>query len=149
MKCNSKILISHQIFYCMFSISTCNLKNLIFLNHETFMLASSSDSSYKACMRHACVQKSTWKIQNAIPKPKFLSQAINFMINSSSQRERERERERERGTWKGAKRARFDEQIEIPGACLAYFRFSNHTQSFESERKLKRKEENQREKRKQ
>ena len=54
--------------------------------------------------------------------------------------------ERERGTWKGAKRARFDEQIEIPGACLAYFRFSNHTQSFESERKLKRKEENQREK---
>ena len=58
----------------------------------------------------------------------------------------ERERERERGTWKGAKRARFDEQIEIPGACLAYFRFSNHTQSFESERKLKRKEENQREK---
>ena len=96
MKCNSKILISHQIFYCMFSISTCNLKNLIFLNHETFMLASSSDSSYKACMRHACVQKSTWKIQNAIPKPKFLSQAINFMINLSAQRERERERERER-----------------------------------------------------
>ena len=66
------------------------------------------------------------------------------MINLSAQRERERERER--GTWKGAKRARFDEQIEIPGACLAYFRFSNHTQSFESERKLKRKEENQREK---
>ena len=75
-----------------------------------------------------------------------ISQPSHQFHDQFKRAERERERERERGTWKGAKRARFDEQIEIPGACLAYFRFSNHTQSFESERKLKRKEENQREK---
>ena len=105
-KCNSKILISRQIFNCTFSISTCNLKNLIFLNHETFMLASSSDSSYKARMR-VCAY---WKIQNANPKPKFLSQAINFMINSSTQRERE-EPGKERNELVSMSRERFLEPV--------------------------------------
>ncbi|KAM3755602.1 hypothetical protein ACB098_02G051700 [Castanea mollissima] len=119
----------------MFSISTCNLKNLIFLNHETFMLASSSDSSYKACMR-VC-KRVLKKIQNAIPKPKFLSQAINFMINSSREREREREEPgKERNELVSMSRERFLEPVSHIFA----------SQSFESERKLKKKEENQREK---
>ena len=91
-KCNSKILISRQIFNCTFSIFTCNLKNLIFLNHETFMLASSSDSSYKACMRVCAYLKNSKcksKTQISQPSHQFHDQFKH------TQRERERERERE------------------------------------------------------
>ena len=91
--CNSKILISHQIFNCTFSIFTCNLKNLIFLNHETFMLASSSDSSYKACMRVCAYLKNSKcksKTQISQPSHQFHDQFKHW------ERERERERNLER-----------------------------------------------------